>query len=182
MKALKPFNIAFVGLSGGEHEFGFELDDDFFACFEGAEIVNARLKGTLVLNKKTNMMDLDFYVTGEVEQECDRCLESFWQTMDIHKTLYVKFGDHHEEQDDDIIIIPATESHIDVAQYFYEFITLGLPVRRVHKDDETGKPTCDPEIINQLEKYMPQKGGNAENKDEKPTDARWDALKNIKFN
>lgn len=182
MKALKPFNIAFVGLSGGEHEFSFELDDDFFACFEGTEITKARLTGKLILNKKPNMLDLDFYINGQVELECDRCLEPFWQTLDLHRTLYVKFGDRREEQSDEVTIIPATESHIDVAQYFYEFIALGLPVKKVHEDDETGTPQCDPEILNQLEKYMPGRGDKDKNKDDKPSDSRWDALKNIKFN
>ncbi len=182
MKALKPFNIAFVGLSGGKHEFSFELDDDFFACFDDTEIVKARLTGKLILNKKSNMIDLDFYIDGQVELECDRCLEPFWHTLNLHRTLYVKFGDRREEQSDEVTIIPATESHIDVAQYFYEFIALGLPLRKVHGDNETGTPLCDPEVLSQLEKYMPGKGEKENNKDGKPSDSRWDALKNIKFN
>ncbi len=183
MKALKPFNIAFVALSNGEHEFSFELNDDFFACFEQSEIVKSKLTGKLVLDKKSNMMDLHFIISGQVELQCDRCLEPFWYDMNLQRSLYIKFGERLEEQSDDVIIIPATESHIEVGGYFYEFAILGIPVKKVHEEDDKGNQQCDPLILKQLEKYMPHKGDNTEqDNNDKPSDSRWDALKNIKFN
>jgi uncharacterized protein len=183
LKALKPFNIAFVGLSSGEHEFLFELDDDFFACFEGSEITSAKLNGRLVMHKMANMLDLELFITGSVLVECDRCLEPFWYQMDEQREIFVKFGPTKEEQSDEIIVIPYTDSHLDVSQYFFEFAILSLPARKIHQDDPHGKSTCNPEILSQLEKYM-TKGSNTSDtasQDNKP-DSRWDALKNIKFN
>jgi uncharacterized metal-binding protein YceD (DUF177 family) len=178
-KHLKPFNIPFVGLSNGEHEFTFDLNDDFFACFEESEIDKAKLKGELVLDKKSNMLDLHFSIKGEVWVECARCLEPFWFQVETQHTLYIKFGDHSEEQSEDVVIIPSTESHLDVSQYFYEFAMLALPVRIVHDENPAGAQECNPEIIKQLEKYKPK----SESDDtDKPSDPRWDALKNIKFN
>ncbi len=183
MKVLDSFEIAFVGLSHGKHTFGFELNDDFFACFERSEIVRSNAKGTLVMHKKNNMIDLEFFIRGEVQLICDRCLENFWQPLEIHQKMYVKFGDKFEEQTDEVIIIPQTESHIKVSQYFYEFTMLHLPVKRVHGEEGNNEGQCDPEILKELEKYMVDSSGNrkTDGKD-KPTDARWDALKNLKFN
>ncbi len=181
MKTLKPFEIAFVGLSNGIHEFSFALGDEFFACFEGSEITKAALDGKLIMNKKNNMLDLEFVVKGKVELNCDRCLDSFWDELDIHKVFYIKFGEKYEEQSDEVLIIPSTESHIHVAHLFYEFVSLGLPVKRVHPGGESN--SCDADTLEQMKKYLLDKEKNKENSDkESPTDSRWDALKNLKFN
>ncbi len=183
MKVLDSFEIAFVGLSHGKHTFEFELNDDFFACFEGSEIVRSNAAGTMVMHKKNNMFDLEFFIRGNVELRCDRCLEKFWQPLDIHRVLYVKFGDVFEEQSDEVIIIPQTESHINVSQYFYEFAMLHLPLKRVHGEEGDNEGQCDPEVLKELEKYMVDSSGNRKTGEkDKPTDARWDALKNLKFN
>lgn len=182
MKALKPFDIAFTGLSNGKHDYFFDLDEDFFACFEGAEMTNPKLKGQLILHKKSNRLDLEFIVEGKTELICDRCLESFWHQMTIHKVLYIKFGETQEEQSDDVIVIPATRTHIDVSQYFFEFVVLQLPLRRVHPENKEGITECNPEVIAKLHTYLKsdQKPGDGDK--DQPTDSRWDALKKIKFN
>lgn len=182
MKALKPFDIAFVGLSNGEHEFFFTLNDDFFASFHGPEGPPAKLEGKLTMLKKNNMLDLFFHIKGEIQLDCDRCLEPFWYSLDFNKTLYVKFGEQREEQSDDVVIIPITESHFDVSQYFYEFVILEIPLKKVHDDSDT-RVQCNKEILEKLKQYMPEKGNDSNNSpDDKPIDARWDALKNMKFN
>jgi uncharacterized protein len=184
LKALKPFEIAFVGLSNGLHEFTFELNDAFFSCFADSEVSKADLTATLVMHKKNNMLDLEFLVKGKLELTCDRCLENYWYQMDLQKMLYIKFGERFEEQSDDVIIIPSTESHIDVAQYFFEFVVLGLPAKRVHQGGKNKEDNCDADVIEQLEKYSTDNKNKAkENKqDNSPVDSRWDALKNLKFN
>ncbi|TVQ87629.1 MAG: DUF177 domain-containing protein [Bacteroidetes bacterium] len=184
MKALKPFEIAFVGLSNGIHEYSFLLDDEFLSCFEKTELVRAKLNGTLLLHKKNNMLDLEFVIEGDLELDCDRCLEPFWHHMDMRKMLYVKFGDKHEEQSDEVIIIPSAESHIDVAQFFYEFIILGLPGKRVHPGGKLKQNNCDAKILNQLKQYLTDKDKitKEDSTREKPADSRWDALKDLKFN
>jgi uncharacterized metal-binding protein YceD (DUF177 family) len=180
LKPLRPFDIAFVGLSNGIHEFFFELDNDFFACFEGSEIIVSELKGKLVMNKKSNMLDLDFFITGRIELECDRCLEPFWYNLDTSHSLYVKFGLKKEEQSDDVVIIPSTDSHFDVSQYFYEFAMLDIPVKKVHDGQQTSQ-LCNPSVLEKLEKYL-LKDSASDDEDKKPSDSRWDALRDLKFN
>jgi len=183
LNPLKPFDIAFVGLSNGLHEFNFDLGNDFFQNFEESEIVVSELKGRLTMNKKSNMFDLDFHISGRVELECDRCLQPFWHTMDKSYSLYVKLGAQKEEQSDEVVIIPFTETHFDVSQYFFEFVMLSVPVKKVHDEEEGSLQQCDPEILKQLNKYL-KKSDESQDQDDtgKPSSGRWDILKNLKFN
>ena len=80
--------------------------------------------------------------------------------------LIVKFGDDYEEESDEVVVIPKTESRIDVSQYIYEYINLLLPIQRMHAEVED----CDPEIVKKI---------NTHSKPE--VDPRWEALKNIKL-
>ncbi len=184
LKALKPFEIAFVGLPSGVHEFLFDIGDDFFVCFEGSLIKKAKLSASLLLDKMNNRIDLRFVVQGKVELECDRCLEKYLQEINVDKELFVKFGDQWEEQSDEIIIIPFNESHIDVSQYFYEFIILSLPIRHLHPGGEKKEDNCDEQTLKEIQKYLKNPQGAAQGREniDKPTDSRWDALKNFKFN
>ena len=80
----------------------------------------------------------------------DRCLGEFDQPVENHARVIIKFGEE-EEESDEIIVIPESETQINVAQLIYEFIALAVPIRHVHPDDENGNSTCDPNMIKKLE-------------------------------
>ncbi|HET6990455.1 MAG TPA: YceD family protein, partial [Bacteroidia bacterium] len=72
---------------------------------------------------------------------------------------------------------------LDLSQYLYEYITLLLPSRKVCGGNPEGSNQCDPEMIEKLEELNPdnyREEGDSE-EEEKPTDPRWDSLKNLKF-
>lgn len=182
MKTLKPFQIAFVGLSRGMHEFQMEIGADFFSCFEGSEVEKGDLTLKLLMNKKSNMLDLEFQLSGDVELTCDRCLETYQQSLEDQRMLYVKFGESREELSDEILVIPTSESHVDISQYVYEYIMLALPAKRVHPGGEGAH--CDAETLKSLEKYLLKQesaGVTSEPDKAQEPDSRWDALKNLKF-
>lgn len=179
MNPLKQYNIGFVGLSIGNHRFTFDIGPEFFLSFKEAAFQKGLVVLNLSLEKSNNMIALDFHFKGEVFLECDRCLESYQQTFDLQKQILVKFGSDFVEQSDEIIIIPATESHIDISQYVYEFLHLGLPVRRVHPDTAEGKDGCDPEVIERLNKFLVK---NHRDNTQATDDSPWEALKTLKFN
>ena len=173
---MKQYRIGFVGLSIGKHLFSFEIGPDFFSSFEVAAFEEGKLFLELELEKSNTMLAFHFRFNGEVSLECDRCLENYPQKLDFEKHLLVKFGESYVEQSDEILIIPATESHVDVSQFVYEFIHLGLPVRHVHPDNAGGDPGCKKEVLEKLSQYQGKtRPGNGED------DSTWDALKGIKF-
>jgi len=91
----------------------------------------------------------------------------------------VKFGDGFVEQSDEIIIIPSTESHIDISQFVYEFLHLGLPLRRVHPDAADGDFGCNPLVIENLKKFLVNEQQHFESSSD---DSPWKVLQSLKFN
>lgn len=116
------------------------------------------------------MLIFEFSITGTVEVTCDRCLELFDYPVEGNETLYVKLGDEWDEESDDVLIIPESEHEFNVSQLIYEYIMLMLPIQRIHPDDENGKSTCDPTMLEKL-------GTQPEPQE---TDPRWEALAQLK--
>ena len=98
--------------------------------------------------------------------QCDRCLGPISTPVEGNFRLVVKFGEHFEEESDEVIVLPTTESRLDVGQLIFEYINLLLPLQKAHKDIKD----CDPEMIKKLEMHKKEEA-----------DSRWDALKNIKL-
>ena len=76
----------------------------------------------------------------------------------------------------DILILPHGEYEINVAQYIYETIILGIPAKRVHPGVEDG--TLDSDILKKLEELSP-KLEDEKQKTSEDIDPRWDTLKKL---
>ena len=171
MKALNQYSIQFTGLKSGDHDFEFEIDNTFFENIEYSELNEGKLRVALRLEKHTNMLVLNFSIDGNVTVPCDRCGEDFELPVNEKQRLIIRFGDQAVEESEDVMIIPRTESEINVAHFIYEYIVLALPQKRVHPE---GK--CDKEVLKRLEKLEEETNKN------KNADPRWDGLKNITLN
>jgi uncharacterized metal-binding protein YceD (DUF177 family) len=170
---MKDYNIPFRGLSLGVHSYDWEISKRFFESFENPEIENADLSVGLELEKQERMMILNFSIRGQVTALCDRCREELILDVDIAEVYYVKFG-HVEvqtEEDDNILVIPESEYKIDIAHLVNEFITLSIPMKKVHGEDKNGVSKCNPEALKKLEEL------SAKNR----IDPRWEKLKDIKL-
>jgi uncharacterized protein len=177
LNPLLEFNIGFVGLSLGKHTFSFEIGEAFFSCFAYSEVTKGNLQLELLLEKQNSMLVLDFSIRGFVELECDHCLETYHQPLEVEKRLYVKFGETYAEQTDEIVSIPAGESHFDVSQYVYEYIHLALPMQRIHMDDNVPGKGCDPTVLEKVNQYLKKESPSDPGADDSP----WQALKGLKF-
>ena len=167
------YAVRLSGLAEGDHDFSFELDHKFFASREESEIENGNVRAEVILEKKVGLLALHFHIEGEVEVQCDRCLEPFTTKVLTDQKIFVKFGETPGEIEEDVIMIHRDDHEIELAQYLYEFILLALPFQRIHSDDENGVPECDPEMIRRLKEHQ----GPVAKKDQ--TDPRWDTLKGI---
>jgi uncharacterized metal-binding protein YceD (DUF177 family) len=179
MQTRKEYIIQFVGLSLGLHEYKFEVGDSFFKDFEYSEIKQANIVVNLKLLKQSQMMVLEFEIGGTVKAECDLCTGEFHLPLNgTHKLIVKVGGSDTGNEDDDIITIAANEHELDLTQYIYEYITLTLPIKRVHPLDKKGNSTCDKDVLNKLEEFITEE----EKDEEENIDPRWDNLKNIKLN
>jgi uncharacterized protein len=168
------YAIRISGLGDGDHDFSFELDQQFFALFEYPEIENGMVQARVLFEKRVGVLALHFDLSGEVEVTCDRCLEPFRTSIETKQTIFVKLGEEVGEVDDDVIIIARDEHEIEVGQYMCEFIILALPYQRMHPEDKDGISSCDPAMLKRLEAHQ------VNDLDQKSSlDPRWDALKGI---
>ncbi len=102
-------------------------------------------------------MKLDFEIDGFVKTLCDRCGESLQIMVSTENNLVVRFAEESDFTDDEVVFLSETASVIDLGQFIYEYVMVGLPTRRVH---EEGK--CDPAVLQYLEEVS-EKEEDADN-------------------
>ncbi|MBN1387136.1 MAG: DUF177 domain-containing protein [Bacteroidales bacterium] len=166
------FSIPLKGLKEGNHLYDFKIDSNFFASFEKSEIHEAELKAVVSLNKSPSHIELRIEITGTVILICDRCLDPYTQGISTDNRILVKFGEKWEEVDDEVIIIPFGESEFELDQLIYEFAHLGLPLKKMHPDDEFGNSTCNPDMLSKLKQHLVNRSGNV--------DPRWKELEQLR--
>ena len=177
MNFLKQYSIQFASLKPGNYTFEFVANDKFFENFDESEVKKGHVKISADLERQARMLIFNFRIIGEVKLICDRCLDEYDQPVQSEERLIVKLGNEKKEETEEIIIIPEADHSISLAQYFYEFIHLALPVKKVHPVDSKGKSLCNKEVIKKLKEHQ----RNEKNETEE-SDPRWEALKKIKFN
>jgi uncharacterized protein len=148
-KSLKEYQIPFLGLKPGKHEFSFVLDQAFFDLYESSDIHQSDIQASLMLEKQSTMILIDFALDGSVEVLCDRCGEPMSQMMRTKQRLIVKFSDETDDSIDDMLILGPAEYQIDVSRYLFEYAQLSLPAKNVHLLPQD----CNQETLAALEKY-----------------------------
>ncbi len=167
------FEIPFVGLKIGHHDFEFDIDKSFFEKIPYSLIDNGRLMVNLELEKKETMLIAQFEVSGFIDVTCARCNEEMEEYIEGELVLYYKFG-LEDEEDENLIVISPDAYFIDVTQPIYELITVSMPSRSVHDEED-----CNPEMVNLIERFGSNQGDNKPDSDDDDIDPRWAALKNL---
>ena len=151
----REFEIAFVGLKPGIHEFTYTVDDKFFAEVENREFTNCTATVKLHFDKKSSFMLLRFEIGGKADVVCDRCGNTL--TMDLWDefNMVVKMVDNpdemnQQEEDPDVFFISRTESHLDISNWIFEFVSLSVPFQKSCKEEEVGGPQCNKEVLDKL--------------------------------
>lgn len=171
---LKDFNIPFIGLKEGKHQFEYQIDNSFFQLFDFDEFNQTAIKATLEFNKKTTLLELAFNATGSINVNCDVTNEPFDQPIEGNLNLLVKFGNEYNDENEEILIVPHGEYEINVAQYIYEMIVLAVPSKRIHPGIKDG--TLQSDILEKLAELQP---GTDKKETEEEIDPRWNTLKKL---
>jgi uncharacterized metal-binding protein YceD (DUF177 family) len=86
-----------------------------------------------------------------------------------------KYGEEEAELSDEIIIINRDRVSLELGQYMYEFISLSIPIKKVHpkfQDDEDDDDDSEGKLIYSSETEISD--------EEKEVDPRWEILKKLK--
>ncbi len=156
----KNFVIPVRGLSAGRHDFEFRLDGGFFKDYGSTIIKDADLLADIQLEKGSGWMRINAHVTGSVTVECDRCLDDLLIPVDFEVPLQVKFSKTHltdDDSDDEFIIMDSSDGELDMSQFLYDYVSINLPLQKIHKDGE-----CNKEMIKRLEDSGLHYGGSVE--------------------
>lgn len=178
MSKTKEYVIPFVGLKLGKHKFEYQISNAFFEIFDYNEFQNSDIKVNVVLDKKSNLLEISFKHQGTINVPCDLTSEDFDLPIKGKIKLIVRFGDSYNNENEELLILPFGEFEIDIAQYIYEMIVLSIPLRRVHPGIKDG--SLNTEALTKL-KELTIKEQKKEKKEEKEEniDPRWDKLKQL---
>lgn len=168
MSRRREFEIAFVGLKPGVHEYSYVINDKFFDAFQQQDFRNCKAHVKLLLDKKTSFMLLKFEIGGTMEVTCDRCNNNLPLELWDEFSITVKMAEEPElmngqEDDPDVYYISRGESHIDVASWIYEFINLSLPMQKTCGYEKMNGPYCNAAALNILKKMEPEENKKKEN-------------------
>ena len=176
---LRKYAINIIGLEEKRYEYDFESGDAFFEALDQELISRGNVRTHLTLDKSSTMIRLDFHITGQVEQTCDRSLDLYDEPIDIRHQLLLKFSDHNEELTDEIELIERNTATINVSRYIFEFIGVSLPMKRLHPRFRAEEEQDDDE----LEGKLIYRSDADEPEDDQPEiDPRWAALRKLNNN
>ncbi len=180
MNELRQYDINIQGLDLKRYEYDFTSGDRFFAALEQELISSGQVQTHLILDKSETMIRLHFTIQGHVGQVCDRSLDDYDELVDVKQDYTLKFADHNQELTDEIELIERGTAVINVARYIFEFISLSLPMKKLHprfrNEDEQDDNDSDIKLIYRSDSDEPTDADNG------PVDPRWAALRKLSNN
>ena len=79
------------------------------------------------------------------------------------------------EEDPDVFYIGKGESHLHLADWIYEFVTLSVPMQKMCSETEMGGPQCNKEVLEKLARMQQE----AEKENNSPIWKGLEKFKNI---
>ena len=177
MSGRREYEIAFVGLKPGVHEFNYEITDRFFEEYGEQDFRDCKATVKLLLEKTSNFMMLRFQVGGSLRVVCDRCSSDLPLNLFEDFTVTIKAVENPEEmneseEDPDVFYISRGESHLQVAPMIYEFINLSVPTQKECEYENMDGPYCNPAAREALMKMRQH--------DEEKQNPLWKGLEKFK--
>jgi uncharacterized metal-binding protein YceD (DUF177 family) len=162
MSRRREFEIAFVSLKPGVHEYSYSVNDTFFEAFQQQDFRHCKANIKLTLDKKSSFMLLKFEIGGALEVTCDRCNSNLPLELWDEFNITVKMVEdpevmNEQEEDPDMYYISQGEGHVDIANWIYEFINLTIPMQKACDFEKMDGPHCNTSALDLLKKMEPVK-------------------------
>ena len=173
---MQPFIVPLSGLPSGRTGFRWHAGGQFFSGFDNSEILDADLLVGVGVDKSGRYVGVDLDIEGTVVVACDRCLGDLEIPVSVHPSFSVKFGEGAgepagaEEGGREVIVLPETDTDLDLSQTISDYVCISLPISRVHPEGE-----CDPETV----KYLNRQDEGEEEESAVPAESPFAALKTL---
>lgn len=125
------YKVQLASMRDGHHEQDFEIGTEFFRNMENTDIISADIKAHLDIDKKNDVYDCTFHVKGMLQIPCDRCLDPIDHEVDTEYHVIVKYGEDYDDADG-LLILPYSNTYLNVAYILNDTILLTIPLRHVH--------------------------------------------------
>lgn len=173
--SLKEFDIELSKLRQGPNQYKYRLGTAFFESFANHSIRQADIELNLELDKSEFLVNLRFNISGSLGLDCEKCLSTYNQQLQLSDSLLVKITDEEQpgDEEDEIIYLSRNENSFNIGQHLYDTLILALPLVKSCADPGNFAE-CDKEMLSRLEQLS--QGGTDE---EEGGDERWDKLKDL---
>ena len=175
MNSPEQFKIDLMALTADETPLEYQLDDQFFAALDDAQVKSGSLHVSGSIRKASGLYELRLHTTGTVQVPCDRCLDMMDQPIEADLMTTVKLGTDTQDTDDDIIWVNERDGLLDTAWPIYESIALAVPIQHVHQPGD-----CNVLMSEKLQELSAARSSDADAQD--AVDPRWQALAKLKGN
>ena len=133
--------------------YSFEIGNIFFEKFEYSDIKEAYIKADINIKRYSQSYMLNISIVGEIYNFlCDLCAEKITIPIEKKTSFILEENPHDLNSNDEIIYINPNQRVLNIKQILFEIITLSIPNKRVHKNDEHSK--CDQKMLKTIKKYI----------------------------
>lgn len=171
MKEETRYEIDVFKLREGQHTYEFKVSDAFFRAFEHSLVPSGEGTLRVTLDKQKRMIVATVELDVSIPLECDKTLKPFTHRVQEAQEVMYKYGEAEEELDDDLFMITEHTQRIDLSQLVYEYISMAIPMRKVHPDHQ--EENDEDELIYRSEETDQQQD------DDDSIDPRWSKLKDL---
>jgi uncharacterized protein len=167
MEEIKEHTIAFQGLKDGRHQFKYELEEVFLKATGVEDFLGGKILAVVDVDKNSHLLDVRIHLDGNIRMLCDHCNAPMDQAVLGDQRQIFKLSGEDVGEDDELVAISPDADSINLTHYFFECLSLHLPIRHVHP---AGK--CDPEVEHALDRVLIHP--------EPAPDPRWAGLQALK--
>ncbi len=158
----------------GQSRKTVSLPEDYFELKEGARLLEADV--SVSFYRTDHFVKVSFEVNSNVELTCDRCLDTYSDT--IKGAFDILFEPNAVEETETVKSavrqIPADDLVLDIEEEVRDTIILNIPAKKIHPKyyDSDGNP----------EDFGTARFGDIEPEEDEKIDPRWEELKKLKQN
>ncbi len=170
MGKFTAYKVDLAGKTEGHYEQDFVIDKKFFENMENHGILNADVSVHLDMTYRNEVYECVFHCKGQLQIPCDRCLDPLDHEIDTEYKVSVKYGDNYDDGADNLLVIPYSNSYLNVAYMLYDTLLLTIPLRHVHAP---GK--CNRAMLEALRKHRSSSADEDNDVDEPRQETRREA-------
>ena len=177
---LREYKVNIIGLSNKLHQFSFEIGDEFFRHYGTGLVTEGNFKAEVALDKHETFIEAAFSIKGTTKLICDRSLDPFQYPIEIKKKIVFKYGEADEELTDEIMVIHRDTDSLELGQYIYEFISLEIPMKKLHPRFQDEEENDDDDSAGKIIYSSGDSSKEDDDKNGNDIDPRWEQLKKLK--